>query len=62
VPHRSGIDSFAKIKFKISPYNGKYDPATYLDWKLEVEQYFTYHDKSASSQVQTAISKFTDFD
>jgi hypothetical protein len=24
-------DSFAKIKFKIPSFNGKYDPATYLD-------------------------------
>ena len=24
-------DSFAKIKFKIPPFNGKYDPAAYLD-------------------------------
>jgi hypothetical protein len=33
-----GNESFAKIKFKISPYNGEYDPAAYLDWELEVEQ------------------------
>jgi hypothetical protein len=32
VPRHSGIDSFAKIKFKIWPYNGKYNPATYIDW------------------------------
>jgi hypothetical protein len=38
VPHRSGIDSFANIKFKFLPYNGKYEPAAYLDWELEVEQ------------------------
>ena len=30
-------DSFAKIKFKIPTFNGKYDPAAYLDWELEVE-------------------------
>jgi uncharacterized protein YukE len=33
-------DSFAKIKFKITSFNGKYDPAAYLDWELEVEQKF----------------------
>jgi hypothetical protein len=61
VLHHSGIDSFAKIKFQIPPYNGKYDHAAYLDWELEVEQYYSYHDISASSHVQTTISEFTDF-
>jgi hypothetical protein len=36
-------DSFAKIKFKIPYFNGKYDPAAYLDWELEVEQKFSCH-------------------
>ena len=41
VPRRpGGNDSFSKIKFKIPPFNGKYDPAAYLDWELEVEQKF----------------------
>jgi hypothetical protein len=26
-----GNDSFAKLPFTIPPYNGKYDPAAYLD-------------------------------
>jgi hypothetical protein len=35
VPRRpAGNDSFSKIKFKIPPFNGKYDPAAYLDWEL----------------------------
>ena len=38
---RGGNDSFAKIKFQIPPYNGKYDQAAYLDWELEVEQKFS---------------------
>ena len=33
-------DSFAKIKFKIPSFSGKYDPTAYLDWELEVEQKF----------------------
>ena len=61
VPYHSGNNSFTKIKFKIPPYNGKCDPAAYLDWELAVAQHFSYHDISASSQVQTAISEFTDF-
>jgi hypothetical protein len=55
-----GNDSFAKLPFTIPPYNGKYDPAAYLDWELAVEQKFSCHDLPASSQVTTAISAFTD--
>jgi hypothetical protein len=60
VRHRPN-DSFAKIKFKIPSFNGKYDPAAYLDWELEVEQKFSCHDIPANSQVKVAISEFTDF-
>jgi hypothetical protein len=56
----AGNDSFSKIKFKIPPFNGKYDPHAYLDWELEVEQKFSCHDIAASSQVKAAISEFTD--
>jgi hypothetical protein len=62
VPRRpAGNDSLSKIKFKIPPFNGKYDPAMYLDWELEVEQKFSCHDIAATSQVKAAISEFTDF-
>jgi hypothetical protein len=54
-------DPFAKIKFKIPSFNGKYYPAAYLDWELEVDQKFSCHDIPASSQVKAAISEFTDF-
>jgi len=54
-------DSFAKIKFKIPSFNGKYDPAAYLDWELEVDQKFSCHDIPVNSQVKAAISEFTDF-
>jgi hypothetical protein len=61
VPRHQGNDSFAKIKFKIPSFNGKYDPAAYLDWELEVEQKFACHDIPTTSQVKAAISEFTDF-
>jgi hypothetical protein len=57
---RGGNDSFSTLPFTIPPYNGKYDPAAYIDWELEVEQKFSCHDIPAISQVQTAISVFTD--
>jgi hypothetical protein len=62
VPRRpAGNDSFYKIKFKISPFNGKYGPAAYLDRELENEQKFSCHHIAATSQVKAAISEFTDF-
>jgi hypothetical protein len=57
---RGGNDSFSMLPFTVPPYNGKYDPAAYIDWELQVEQKFSYHDIPAISQVQTAISAFTD--
>jgi hypothetical protein len=59
VPHHSGHDSFDKLPLKIPSYNGKYDPAAYLHWELEVEQHFSCHDIPASAQVKTAISVFS---
>jgi hypothetical protein len=61
VVHHRPNDSFAKIKFKIPSFNGKYDLAAYLGWELEVEQKFSCHDIPANSQVKAAISEFTDF-
>jgi hypothetical protein len=54
-------DSFAKIKFIIPSFNGKFDPAAYLDWELEVKQKFSCHDIPANTQVKVAFSEFTDF-
>jgi hypothetical protein len=61
VVRHSPNDLFAKIKFKVPSFNGKYDPAVYLDWELEVEHKFSCHDIPANSQVKAAISEFTDF-
>jgi hypothetical protein len=64
--HRRGVchptnDSFATIPFNIPSYNGKSDPAAYLDWELEVDQLFLCHDIPANSQVIAILSAFTDF-
>jgi hypothetical protein len=32
------INAFHKLKFKIPPFDGKYDPDAYISWELAVEQ------------------------
>jgi hypothetical protein len=61
VPRRPGNDSFSKVKFKIPPFNDKYDLAAYLDWELKVEQKFSCHAIAANSQVKAAVSEFIEF-
>jgi hypothetical protein len=60
VCNHGGNDSFAKLPFTIPPYNGKYDPASYLDWELAIEHIFSCHDLPDSSQVKAVIGAFTD--
>jgi hypothetical protein len=50
-----------RLNLKFHFINGKYDPPSYLDWELEVEQQFSCHDIPATSQVKVVISEFTDF-
>ena len=54
-------DSFAKIKFTIPTFNGKYDPDAYLDWEIAVDQKFACHAVPEQHQVRAATSEFTDF-
>jgi hypothetical protein len=34
---RNNHDAFQKLKFKIPPFDGKYDPDAYISWELAVE-------------------------
>jgi hypothetical protein len=54
-------DSFGKIKFIIPTFDGKYNPDTYLSWKLAVDQKFTCHDFPKDKRVRASTSEFTDF-
>jgi hypothetical protein len=36
-------DPYAKIKFTIPPFSGRYDAEAYLDWEMTVEQKFASH-------------------
>jgi hypothetical protein len=33
-------DAFSKVKFKIPPFDGKYDPDAYITWEIAVDQKF----------------------
>ena len=42
--HNQGTeDPYAKIKFTIPSFHGKYDAEEYLDWEMTVEQKFASH-------------------
>jgi hypothetical protein len=58
--HNNDI-AFSKIIFKISSFDGKYDPDAYLSWEMAVEQKFTCHDFPKNACVRAATSEFTDF-
>jgi hypothetical protein len=54
-------DAFHKLKFKIPPFNGKYNPDAYISWELAVEQKFTCFEFPENVMVRAATSEFSDF-
>ena len=54
-------DAFSKIKFKIPPFDGKYDPDAYITWEIAVDQKFACHEFPEATCVRAATSEFTDF-
>jgi hypothetical protein len=54
-------DAFSKIKFKIPPFDGKYDPDAYITWEIAVDQKFACHNFPEDTRVRAATSEFTDF-
>ena len=61
VPREVRDDSFAKMKFTMPAFDGKYDPDAYLDWELAVDQKFAGYDLFEHRRVRAATSEFTDF-
>jgi hypothetical protein len=53
-------DAFHKLKFKIPPFEGKYDPDAYISWELSVEQKFTCFESPENARVRSATSEFSD--
>ena len=54
-------DPYAKIKFAIPPFHGKYDAEEYLDWEMTIEQKFASHLVPDRLKVRQATSEFKDF-
>jgi hypothetical protein len=58
---RNNDDAFSKIKFKIPPFDGTYDPDAYITWEIAVDKKFACHDFPENARVRAAPSEFTDF-
>jgi hypothetical protein len=58
---RNNDDAFHKLKFKIPPFDGKYDPDAYISWELAVEQKFTCFEFPENARVRAVTSEFSDF-
>jgi hypothetical protein len=58
---RNNDDAFHKLKFKIPPFDGKYDPDAFISWELVVEQKFTCFEFPENARVRAATSEFSDF-
>jgi hypothetical protein len=58
---RNNDDAFHKLKFKIPPFDGKYDPDAYISWELVVEQKFTCFEFPKNARVRAATIEFSDF-
>jgi hypothetical protein len=54
-------DASSKIKFKIPPFDGTYDPDAYITWEIVVDQKFACHDFPENARVRAATSEFTYF-
>jgi hypothetical protein len=54
-------DPYAKLKFTIPPFHGRYDAEEYLDWEMTAEQKFKSHLVPDCHKVRQITSEFKDF-
>jgi hypothetical protein len=59
--NRAPKDTYAKTKFTIPSFLGKYDAEGYLDWEMIVEQKFSGHLVPEQHRVRQATSELKDF-
>jgi hypothetical protein len=60
--NRTNDDPYAKLKFTIPSFLGKYNAEEYLDWEMSVEQKFVAYLVPDRHKVRQATSEFKDFD
>jgi hypothetical protein len=53
--------AFSKVKFKIPPFDGKYDPDAYITWEITVDKKFACHEFPKNVWVRAATTEFTEF-
>jgi len=58
---RAHDDPYAKVKFTIPSFYGRYDAEEYLDWEMTVDQKFASHLVPDQHKVRQATSEFKDF-
>jgi hypothetical protein len=61
VRYGNNDDTFHKLKFKIPPFDGKYDPDVYISWELAIEQKFTCFEFPKNARVRATTCEFSDF-
>ena len=50
-----------QVNISVPPFNGRYNPALYIEWEFELNSIFLSHKFSEREKVKTAVSTFTDF-
>ena len=55
------VKTHDQVTVSMPPFNGRYDPAFYIEWEFEINDIFVSHNFSERKRIQTAISTFTDF-
>src|SRR5437016_1553150 len=53
-------DALAKIISTLSSYTRYFDPETYINWELAVDQEFQHHDLSEGQKIRVASSVLID--
>jgi hypothetical protein len=55
---RNNDDAFHKLKFKIPPFDGKYDSDAYISWELAIEQKFTCFEFPKNARLEQPLVNY----
>ena len=55
------IDTHAhhEVNVSIPPFNGRFRPALYIEWKLEINDIFASHNFAEHKKVKVAVGSLT---